>query len=90
MLRLLIKLVDEFGVTVVIMNQVVAQVDGSAMFQMDAEKSIRRNIIVHMSTTRLGCVKVEATRGFANYEVLAYRIRSNLCHHHQRDRDAPE
>ncbi|VDM66241.1 unnamed protein product [Strongylus vulgaris] len=67
-MRLLIKLADEFGVAVVITNQVfegvvkskrrnvylhvVAQVDGSAMFQMDAKKPIGGNIIAHMSTTR--------------------------------------
>ncbi|KIH67175.1 Rad51 protein [Ancylostoma duodenale] len=52
MMRLLIKLADEFGVAVVITNQVVAQVDGGAMFQMDAKKPIGGNIIAHMSTTR--------------------------------------
>ncbi|VDO93201.1 unnamed protein product [Haemonchus placei] len=53
MMRLLIKLADEFGVAVVITNQVVAQVDGGAMFQMDAKKPIGGNIVAHMSTTRL-------------------------------------
>ncbi|XGW26675.1 hypothetical protein V3C99_007352 [Haemonchus contortus] len=57
MMRLLIKLADEFGVAVVITNQVVAQVDGGAMFQMDAKKPIGGNIVAHMSTTRLGLRK---------------------------------
>ncbi|KJH51728.1 DNA repair protein RAD51 [Dictyocaulus viviparus] len=57
MMRLLIKLADEFGVAVVITNQVVAQVDGGAIFQMDAKKPIGGNIIAHMSTTRLGLRK---------------------------------
>ncbi|KAK6047914.1 Rad51 [Cooperia oncophora] len=57
MMRLLIKLADEFGVAVVITNQVVAQVDGGAMFQVDAKKPIGGNIIAHMSTTRLGLRK---------------------------------
>ncbi|EYC14722.1 hypothetical protein Y032_0039g12 [Ancylostoma ceylanicum] len=57
MMRLLIKLADEFGVAVVITNQVVAQVDGGTMFQMDAKKPIGGNIIAHMSTTRLGLRK---------------------------------
>ena len=47
-------LADEFGVAVVITNQVVAQVDGgSAMFQADPKKPIGGNIIAHASTTRL-------------------------------------
>ncbi|ETN81028.1 hypothetical protein NECAME_08781 [Necator americanus] len=57
MMRLLIKLADEFGVAVVITNQVVAQVDGGSMFQVDAKKPIGGNIIAHMSTTRLGLRK---------------------------------
>uniref|UniRef100_A0A0K0DRD3 DNA repair protein RAD51 homolog n=1 Tax=Angiostrongylus cantonensis TaxID=6313 RepID=A0A0K0DRD3_ANGCA len=57
MMRLLIKLADEFGVAVVITNQVVAQVDGGTMFQVDAKKPIGGNIIAHMSTTRLGLRK---------------------------------
>jgi DNA repair protein RAD51 len=39
-LRQLLKLADEFGVAVVITNQVVAQVDGGAMFQADPKKPI--------------------------------------------------
>ncbi|CAG7822691.1 unnamed protein product [Allacma fusca] len=42
-----------FGVAVLITNQVVAQVDGSAMFQADPKKPIGGNIIAHASTTRL-------------------------------------
>ncbi len=53
-LRLLQKLADEFGVAVVITNQVVAQVDGAAgMFNPDPKKPIGGNIIAHASTTRL-------------------------------------
>jgi len=53
-LRLLLRLADEFGVAVVITNQVVAQVDGAAsMFAADARKPIGGNIIAHASTTRL-------------------------------------
>ena len=37
---------------VVITNQVVAQVDGAAMFQADPKKPIGGNIIAHASTTR--------------------------------------
>ena len=37
---MLLKLADEFGVAVVVTNQVVAQVDGAAMFAADPKKPI--------------------------------------------------
>ncbi len=52
-LRTLLRLADEFGVAVVISNQVVAQVDGAAMFNADPKKPIGGNIMAHSSTTRL-------------------------------------
>lgn len=52
-LRSLLGLCDSFGVAVVITNQVVAQVDGSAMFSGNNKKPIGGNIIAHASTTRL-------------------------------------
>jgi DNA repair protein RAD51 len=53
-LRTLLRLADEFGVAVVITNQVVAQVDGaSAIFNADPKKPIGGNIMAHASTTRL-------------------------------------
>uniref|UniRef100_A0A8D3C414 DNA repair protein RAD51 homolog n=1 Tax=Scophthalmus maximus TaxID=52904 RepID=A0A8D3C414_SCOMX len=52
-LRMLLRLADEFGVAVVITNQVVAQVDGAAMFSADPKKPIGGNIMAHASTTRL-------------------------------------
>jgi len=53
-LRMLLRLADEFGVAVLISNQVVAQVDGaSAMFSADPKKPIGGNIMAHASTTRL-------------------------------------
>ncbi|XP_056637580.1 DNA repair protein RAD51 homolog 1 [Diorhabda sublineata] len=52
-LRMLLRLADEFGVAVVITNQVVAQVDGAAMFNADPKKPIGGNIMAHASTTRL-------------------------------------
>lgn len=48
------RLADEFGVAVVVTNQVVAQVDGSAMFAADAKKPIGGHIMAHASTTRCG------------------------------------
>jgi len=46
-------MVVQFGVAVVITNQVVAQVDGAAaMFTADPKKPIGGNIIAHASTTR--------------------------------------
>ncbi|GFQ05303.1 DNA repair protein rad51 homolog [Phtheirospermum japonicum] len=52
-LRSLQKLADEFGVAVVITNQVVAQVDGSAFFARPQFKPIGSNIMAHAPTTRL-------------------------------------
>ena len=52
-LRTLARLADEYGVAIVITNQVVAQVDGGAMFQADSKKPIGGNIMAHASTTRL-------------------------------------
>jgi DNA repair protein RAD51 len=42
---------------VVITNQVVAQVDGAAMFAADSKKPIGGHIIAHASTTRLSLRK---------------------------------
>lgn len=58
-MRALQRLADEFGIAVVITNQVVAQVDGgpSAMFNPDPKKPIGGNIIAHASTTRLSFKK---------------------------------
>ena len=53
-LRSLQRLADEFGVAVVITNQVVAaNLDGSAMFAGPSVKPIGGNIMAHASTTRL-------------------------------------
>jgi DNA repair protein RAD51 len=53
-LRSLMRLADEFGIAVVITNQVVAQVDGAAsMFNADPKKPIGGHIMAHASTTRL-------------------------------------
>jgi len=58
-MRTLQRLADEFGIAVVITNQVVAQVDGgpSAMFNPDPKKPIGGNIIAHASTTRISLKK---------------------------------
>lgn len=56
-LRYLQRIADEFGVAVVITNQVVAQVDGGAMFAADAKKPIGGHIIAHASQTRLSMRK---------------------------------
>jgi len=52
-LRTLLRLADEFGVAVLMSNQVVAQVDGAALFAADPKKPIGGNIMAHASTTRL-------------------------------------
>mmetsp|Transcript_3009 Transcript_3009/g.5081 ORF Transcript_3009/g.5081 Transcript_3009/m.5081 type:complete len:130 (+) Transcript_3009:734-1123(+) len=59
-LRTLQRIADEFGVAVLITNQVVAQVDGAAMFAGDAKKPIGGHIIAHASTTRLSLRKGRA------------------------------
>mmetsp|Transcript_41860 Transcript_41860/g.133599 ORF Transcript_41860/g.133599 Transcript_41860/m.133599 type:complete len:130 (+) Transcript_41860:280-669(+) len=51
-LRQLQRLADEFGVAVVVTNQVVAQVDGMS-FAGPQVKPIGGNIMAHASTTRL-------------------------------------
>ena len=56
-LRMLLRLADEFGVGIVITNQVVSQVDGAAMFVSDPKKPIGGNIMAHASTTRLSLRK---------------------------------
>jgi DNA repair protein RAD51 len=56
-LRALLRIADEFGVAVVITNQVVACVDGGSMFVSDPKKPIGGNIIAHASTTRLSLRK---------------------------------
>ncbi|XP_053679898.1 DNA repair protein RAD51 homolog 1 isoform X2 [Anopheles nili] len=52
-MRMLLRLADEFGVAVLITNQVMAQVDGAAMFNPDPKKPIGGNVLAHASTTRL-------------------------------------
>ena len=52
-MRMLQRLADQFGVAVLITNQVVANVDASAMFSADTKKPIGGHIIAHASTTRL-------------------------------------
>lgn len=52
-LRNLQRLSDEFGIVVLISNQVMSQVDGAAMFAGDQKKPIGGNIMAHASTTRL-------------------------------------
>lgn len=57
-LRQLQRLADEFGVAVVITNQVVSQVDGGGgMYNPDPKKPIGGNIMAHASTTRLSLRK---------------------------------
>eukprot|EP01105_Mastigella_eilhardi_P009443 TRINITY_DN222_c0_g1_i2.p1 TRINITY_DN222_c0_g1~~TRINITY_DN222_c0_g1_i2.p1 ORF type:complete len:367 (+),score=94.00 TRINITY_DN222_c0_g1_i2:23-1123(+) len=59
-LRSLQRIADEYGVAVVITNQVVAQVDGGAAMFQDPKKPIGGNIIAHASTTRLSLRKGRA------------------------------
>ncbi|AAK39666.1 DNA repair protein Rad51 homolog (nucleomorph) [Guillardia theta] len=52
-LRSLQRLADEFGVAVLITNQVIAQVDGNSSFMTDPKKPVGGNIVAHASQTRL-------------------------------------
>ncbi|PZC76698.1 hypothetical protein B5X24_HaOG204329 [Helicoverpa armigera] len=52
-MRMLLRLADEFGVAVLITNQVVANVDSVGVFNADTKKPIGGHIIAHASTTRL-------------------------------------
>ena len=56
-LRNLQRVADEFAIAVVITNQVVAVVDGSAMFAGESKKPIGGHIMAHASTTRLSLRK---------------------------------
>eukprot|EP00736_Rhodelphis_marinus_P009269 Rmarinus@m.5453 len=56
-MRSLQKLADEFGVAVVVTNQVVADPGGGSLFQANALKPIGGNIMAHSSTTRLAMRK---------------------------------
>ncbi|GAA6034903.1 hypothetical protein JCM8097_009360 [Rhodosporidiobolus ruineniae] len=56
-LRQLMRLADEFGVAVVVTNQVVASVDGGPGAASDARKPIGGNIMAHASTTRVSMRK---------------------------------
>ncbi|EPY29269.1 DNA repair protein RAD51 [Strigomonas culicis] len=57
-LRSLHNLAEEYGVAVVVTNQVVANVDGSAaLYQADSKKPIGGHIMAHASTTRLSLRK---------------------------------
>ena len=47
------RIADEFGVAVVITNQVVANVDGMSMFGGDNKKPIGGHIMAHACQTRL-------------------------------------
>lgn len=51
-LRQLTRLAEEFGIAIVITNQVVAD-PGAMSFSKDSTKPIGGNIIAHASTTRL-------------------------------------
>ncbi|KAF0268650.1 DNA repair protein HuRAD51 [Hanseniaspora uvarum DSM 2768] len=57
-LRSLQRIADQFGVAIVITNQVSASVDGSMnMYNPDPKKPIGGNILAHASTTRLSLRK---------------------------------
>eukprot|EP00760_Papus_ankaliazontas_P018698 PhM_4_TR1758/c1_g1_i1/m.98455/K04482/RAD51; DNA repair protein RAD51 len=59
-LRALTNIAEEYGVAIVITNQVVAQVDGMPMMGGESKKPIGGHIIAHASTTRLSLRKGKA------------------------------
>lgn len=78
-MRALQRLADQFGVAVVVTNQVVAQVDGGMAFNPDPKKPIGGNIMAHSSTTRLGFKRVRDVKDYAKLSThLAYQ-RLNVC-----------
>jgi DNA repair protein RAD51 len=56
-LRALTNMAEEYGVAVVVTNQVVANVEGGQMYQADSKKPIGGHIMAHASTTRLSLRK---------------------------------
>ncbi len=56
-MRSLARIADEFGVAVVVTNQVVATVDGASAYTPDPKKPVGGNIMAHASTTRLSLRK---------------------------------
>nr|CAD1838057.1 unnamed protein product [Ananas comosus var. bracteatus] len=80
-LRSLQKLADEFGVAVVITNQVVAQVDGSAIFAGPQIKPIGGNIMAHASTTRSSefCCTNQACSSQGKGEERICKVISSPC-----------
>ena len=78
-LRQLTRLAEEFGIAVVITNQVVANPDGMS-FAKDASKPIGGNIIAHASTTRLKLRKGRGENRVAAYttRLLCLRLKQHL------------
>ncbi|KDE07491.1 DNA repair protein RAD51 [Microbotryum lychnidis-dioicae p1A1 Lamole] len=64
-LRSLLRLADEFGIAVVVTNQVVASVDNAPGVQGDQKKPIGGNIMAHASTTRLSLRKARGPERIA-------------------------
>jgi len=52
-LRTLLRLADEYGIAVVITNQVMSSPDAAAGYGANEKKPIGGNIMAHASTTRL-------------------------------------
>lgn len=78
------RLADEFGVAVVVTNQVVAQVDGGGgMYQADPKKPIGGHVMAHMTTTRFALF-------FPKFLIIVYRLglrkgraETRICKVHQ-------
>ncbi|GAA5932612.1 hypothetical protein JCM1841_000311 [Sporobolomyces salmonicolor] len=64
-LRSLMRLADEFGVAVVVTNQVVASVDNAPGAGGEQRKPIGGNIMAHASTTRLSMRKARGAERIA-------------------------
>jgi DNA repair protein RAD51 len=66
-LRALLRLADEFGVAVVVTNQVVASVDSGA-FAGEKKTPIGGNIVAHASTTRYVLIVSQSQRGVSTWD----------------------
>ena len=70
----------QFGVAVIVTNQVVAQVDGAAsMFNADPKKPIGGNIMAHASTTRFVFYGLYFTDAYSRLYLKKARGENRTC-----------
>merc|ERR1712156_34767 len=81
-LRMLLRLADEFGVAVMVTNQVVAQVDGAAMFSADPKKTNWRKYYgTRLHNTFVSKKRTWRTAYMQDLRLsMSARRRSNICY----------